>query len=301
MDMISMIGRWRLKYNDDDTETDVILAQLMQAESIIFRELGGLQNPEVAAALEVHITDSVSDALNIVQLTETPLDQPTVFVDGEQCKIATLADLSLGDNGNPGYKPAAALSGKRITIYTDPPLSVRARGSSSKAAPVIVTYHRQLRPMLYFGQYAATYTAGKGGFGMVEKTDLDFVQFTWPDTLPSFGADELSGATVSIQQAGIIKGVHESTYRTDYFIETHPAGTLNKVFIDSSRTRTGEWFDHNWFGFPDSTINELPAIIHRCSDLPEQYHALIVEIAGKIGTGTAMPQQKQKENNGVNR
>ena len=267
MDTLQMISHYR-SLKGGDEEAQVIVGRLVLSDLQTFHSVGGLENPEVRLALQTETDDTISAARPYLIFNGKEVIQPTAYIDGKVCKVYPASEKGwLAANYT--HRPAAVIEGSCITFYPEGDFT-------SGTKTVRVAYVRNLRRILFLGGYSVE--GGTSQYGIKDKPNLVSFKFIWPSERPSFVANELAGATLSVQWNNVI--------RRDYRVEENEAGALSRVFVNTSYAAVESPLPEPL----DSRRKGMQAILHRSSDLPPKYHAMIVERAAGI-----VPQEEAKK------
>lgn len=257
MTVLEMLAHWRDLTKDYDLPAQVIVGKLLLAEPTVFHEVGGLANPDILAALQVDHGDTISAARQYLVIDGQEPSTVTAYVDSKVCAMYGPKDKAFLEQ-NYALRPAAVVEGSRITFYTEGRFISGTRN-------VRVSYVRVMRPILFLAGY--TVVGGLAGFGQRGKAALLSFDFIWPDSRPVVSENELAGAILSVQ--------HDDLLRYDYRIEENEAEMLRRVFVNPVYT-AAEW------PLPEpqgAATKGSQSIVHRTSDLPEKFHALVVQRA----------------------
>lgn len=275
--LIEMIDRWRTLTGDIETPPNVVAERLRDADATVFHMLGGFTNQSISGNLRTTFSDVITKDRPVSVVPTTLGGDIRAVIDGRQCKIIPLADAGTISRF-PNMLPCATVDGRTVTFY---PYGFWQSGTKS----VSVTYTRPPRKMVYHGGLIVRLDRAHQ-FGLPGRKDLMAIIVDYPtsDALPSYPANELRGGVVSVQSSEIT--------RTDYVIEQTESGPITKMYVDPDVAVTVPQFDPNYAAQGEK---QYLAVVHRCSELPEQYYDTIVQAAA----GTLTTEKKADGNAAV--
>lgn len=275
---LDMLDRYRSITQDKKTPPVELVEKLRWSDAMLYHELGGITNPEVAAALRTVVNDVVSPERSFITLPQIPGLDASFSIDGQTCKIIPRADEAVIARF-PSMKPAASVDAATVRFF---PYGTWTSGTK----PVSASYTRTLRPMYYVSGLNARIDE-TNQFGIAGRSDLTAIDIVFPAIRPTIEANELSGGYVSLQW--------DAASRIDYLIEQHEAGPLFRLYVNAASAHRVYQYDVN-FAVQDVDGDAVLATVSRASDLPDKYYPLIVDraIRGSQPTNDSKPSNQRQ-------
>ncbi len=274
MNLLELESQCRLRTNDYVMPTEKLVGTLQVASMAAFSQLGGFNSPDLQSAFRETISTTISALRRYVVLPSDTAIDPVIYVDGTPAHLVPLGAGPMLANQT-GFTPAATVNKRTVTIY---PYGSFRTGTK----PVIIIYYRSPRPLLYIGGFDVMLATGTS-YGIKGKESLVCYKATFPDTRQTFAANELTGCTLSVYK--------DQVWREDYTIQEHDSGQVGNLWVESDSVVRQERPTLSFVGRTNSEAEQESgtkylASIHRTSDLPEQYHGLVVELAVAMLNGS---------------